>query len=297
MTLPDTPRDDLALFEACRDRLFGLAYRMLGTVSDAEDIVQTAFLRWQERSTEPVQAPQAYLTRIVTRLAIDALRTAERERRQYPGPWLAEPLPPQIEHAGEAARERKDTLSLGFLWLLEQLTAQQRAVFVLREALELSYAEIAETLAKSEGACRQAYRRAKARIGTPQPQPDDATTARDLVERFLEAAARGDQDTLVDLLAPEARLVSDGGGEVVAARNPIHGADAIARFVLGVVAKSRERLAWEIWPASQRATIVVWIDDALQSIWSLTLAETRIAGLYGVANPDKLQPFLAPRGG
>lgn len=284
--------DAAAVFAEQRPRLFGLAYRMLGSVADAEDVVQDAFLRWQEaveRET-PVESPSAYLTTIVSRRCLDELRSARRRREEYVGPWLPEPL--LTDEGLDPARttELTDTLSTAFLVVLEALSPGERAAFLLHDVFGYGYEELARILGRGEPACRQLVARARRRLAERRPRfdvsPDEHAR---LLDEFLHAASRGDLDGLVGLLAEDAVLQADGGGVARAARHPIYGADRVARWVLGVLEKASSTARFEVAPVNGLPGIVMRDGDALVSVASLDVRDGRIQGIYVVANPDKLR--------
>ncbi len=222
-----------------RPRLFSIAYRMLGSVMEAEDAVQEAYLRWRRASGGEVRSEKAYLSAVVTRLCIDRLRSARARREEYVGPWLPEPLPD--ERAPDVAETvaLEDSLSMAFLVLLESLTPVERAVFLLREVFGYEYAEIAGIVGKSEANCRQISRRARASVAARRPRFERSPEQGErLMREFLEACAAGDMGGLLAVLADDVTLWSDGGGKTRAARNPIHGAANVARFLFGTLQKA-----------------------------------------------------------
>jgi RNA polymerase sigma-70 factor (ECF subfamily) len=287
--------DPVQVFERQRPRLRAIAYRMLGALGDAEEVVQDAYLRWHAADIGAIAAPEAWLVTATTRLAIDRLRTAAAERRAYVRPWLPEPWlgdpdePPEPAAAAPYHRlERAADLSIAFLLLLERLAPEERAAFVLREAFEESYAEIARALGRSEAACRQLVHRARARVQGGRPR---FTTGRDeqrrLLERFLQAIEAGDQGAVLALLAPDAVLASDGGGKVRAARNVIRGPDRVARFLLGV-ARKLAGLAPEIRLINGAPGVLRWEGERAHSTLSIAADDAGIHAVYIVLNPDKL---------
>src|SRR5262245_26333710 len=225
---------DEAGFEAHRPRLFSIAYRMLGSASEAEDVVQDAWLRARTDERADVRSPRAYLTTIVTRLCIDRLRSAERTRMEYPGPWLPEPLAEPNQESAELA----SSLTTAFLILLEQLSPTERAVFLLREVFELDFDEIAGNVGKSEANTRQILTRARRRLRDSRPRVTaPRREAEEIVRRFRHACASGDVEELMAVLQTDAELIADGGGKASAATRPVLGADRIAKFVLGYAGK------------------------------------------------------------
>ncbi len=277
--------------------LFSIAYRMLGSVVEAEDIVQETFLRWQQTDGEDVRSPKSYLSTIATRLCIDQLRSARAQREEYIGPWLPEPLtaehiPPMDDRLALA-----DSLSMAFLLLLQTLTPTERAVFLLREVFDYDYGDIANIVDKSESNCRQISRRARQRVVDRQPRFDVASEeVTRMMERFLHAATTGDMDGLLSLLADDATLWSDGGGKVVAAVNPIHGADKITRFFLGLLKKAPAGFAVRLAAINEQPGIIAYVNGRPQSVAAFDVLDGKIHAVRVVVNPDKLRrvPPLEP---
>jgi RNA polymerase sigma-70 factor, ECF subfamily len=274
--------------EQQRERLFAIAYGMLGTTAEAEDVVQEAFARWHEADRAGVRSPAAFLTTVVTRLAIDRLRSAGRRRVDYVGPWLPEPLVAELDPA-EVVSEAEQ-LSLALLATLERLNPVERAVFLLRDVFDLDYAEIAETVGKEEANCRQIGRRARARLGEPVRRYRATREEEDeLLGAFVAAAGSGDVDRLTGLLARDAVLWADGGGRVKAALNPLYGADRIARFLIAIAGKEP--------PGGRTVPVRVNGDPGFQTdtaagprgVVAFELAEGLIVGIRIVVNPDKLR--------
>lgn len=276
-----------AAFEAQRPYLRAVAYRLLGRVGDAEDVVQEAWLRWREVDRATVMDDRAYLTQVTTRLAIDRLRREQRRRETYVGPWLPEPLALEPDVADRV--ELADSVEMALLVVLETLSPLERAVFVLREAFGAPYEEIALVVDRSEDAVRQLAHRARRHVDERRPRFDaDARTRREVTERFLAAAAGGDVDALMELLAPDVTLVSDGGGVVRAALRPIEGADAVARWLAGVAARGLAEPSMEIVELNGGPAAVVRSRGELQAAIVLGVAGGRVRAVYLVANPEKL---------
>lgn len=282
--------DALATFEAQRPRLLRIAYRMLGTRRDAEDVVQDAWLRFARVELSTVREPEAFLVRMVTRLAIDALRAAKLRRADYVGPWLPEPVvgrattapaPDEVVALGEE-------LSLAFLLLLEQLSPHERAVFLLRQSFDLSFAEIAEVVGRSEVACRQLDRRARLKLRSaeaPPPAPHDEHAR--LLASFLAAARDGDLEGLTRLLAADAVATSDGGGRVTAALRPIEGADKVARMMVGLA--RRDPGATLEWRAvNGRPGALFTLGGQPFAVLTIEVEAGRIRRVLLLVNPDKL---------
>jgi RNA polymerase sigma-70 factor, ECF subfamily len=280
--------DPLAAFERERGRLFGIAYRMLGSVAEAEDVLQDAWLRWQAVDHAEIENPAAYLVRLVTRLSIDTLGAARNRLTDYVGPWLPEPLVGGDDPA--ALQELADDLSTAFLLLLERLTPVERAVFLLRESFDFNYREIAYVVGKTEENCRQIDRRARKHLDEHRrPAPADPAEHDRLLGGFLRAIQDGDLDGMVALLAQDATLYSDGGGKAKAAQKPIHGALSIARFLIGI-RRQAEGMNLELRPTlvNGRTGFVTLVDGRPFNVFSLDTEPGRIRGIYVVVNPDKL---------
>jgi RNA polymerase sigma-70 factor (ECF subfamily) len=269
-------------------RLFAIAYGMLGSSVEAEDVVQEAFLRWHAQDRSAVRSPAAFLTTMVTRLAIDRLRSAERRRVEYVGPWLPEPLVSELD-AAEVVAEAEQ-LSLALVATLERLNPVERAVFLLRDVFDFDYSEIAEIVDKAEANCRQIGRRARARVGEPHRRfRPTVEEERELLRVFVAATQRGDTEALTGMLARDAVLWTDGGDKVKAARKPVDRAERIARFLVNIA--SREPPGLRIRPVRVNGDPGVRTDTASgpRGVIALELAEGQIVGIRIIANPDKLR--------
>ena len=274
----------LELFLAERPRLRALAYRMLGSLSDAEDVVQDAWLRWTAADTGGVDSPRAFLTTLTARLALDRLRAARASRETYVGPWLPEP----VVAPDDAPEEPEGSVPLALLVLLERLTPEQRAVYVLREAMELSYAEIAGILGRTPESCRQIMKRAREGLDGPPRFTADDRASRALAAAFDQASASLDYRRIVALFGGDAVLVSDGGGVARAALNPIRGPDRIARFLLGVQRKND--LRFELTPVRVNGApgFVVRARGRVLGVLGIEAEDGLIRRLYLIVNPHKL---------
>jgi RNA polymerase sigma-70 factor (ECF subfamily) len=285
------------IFESTRPLLFSIAYRMLGSVTDAEDLVQDAFVRWLEAPEAEVRAPRAYLATIVSRLAINQLQSARIKRETYVGPWLPEPL--VTEHAPDPSEpiELAESLSMAFLMMLERLSPTERAVLLLHDVFDFDYSEIARILDKSEANCRQLLARAKKHIGEPQTRFEvDSSQADRLLHRFIEATRAGDIDGLLGVLSDDITLWADGGGKVPgAALRPIHGADAVARFVVQR-ARSGASLGRVLRPTliNGQPGFIIYDGGEPRAALILEPRDGRIHGIYAIANPDKLHALSLP---
>jgi len=281
---------DMDDFETYRPLLFAIAYRMLGSASDAEDIVQEAYLRYRATPADQIRAPKAYLSTIVTRLCFDELKSARAAREQYIGPWLPEPLLTSAPSLTPLQTiEQRESISMAFLVLLERLTPQERAVFLLREVFGYRYQEIAEIVGVSAPGCRQLFHRAKERIAGEQPRFEASPEAhRQLVELFLAACQRGDLQTLTETLAQDVAAWSDSGGKVPAARQPVRGRDTIMRFALGLMRKAFADARFTIEEVNGVPALLTWSGAVLTTVIVWHVAGGQIQAAYVVLNPDKL---------
>jgi RNA polymerase sigma-70 factor (ECF subfamily) len=279
-------------FEPNRRRLFGLAYRMLGSRAEAEDVVQDAFVRWHQSDRSAIRNAEAWLVTTATRLAIDRLRALKTEREAYVGPWLPEPMmrdhPPSPDHHVELAAD----LSMAFLVLLERLGPEERAAFLLHDVFDFGYAEIATVLDKSEDACRQIVSRARSRVRSERQryQPKEAERL-SLLQRFRDALEARDEQTLLKLFAPDATWTADGGGKTAASPRPIEGAAKIVRLVLTL----RERLQTgvtelDLVDVNGETGLRVRSHGQVIAVMSMLTDGEQIHGVYAVVNPDKLRP-------
>ncbi|MBA0051152.1 RNA polymerase sigma-70 factor [Streptomyces sp. AJS327] len=286
------------LFEDQRGLLFGVAYRMLGRVADAEDVVQETWLRWAGAERQDVREPRAYLVRITTRLAVDRLRQLNARRESYVGPWLPEPLPTDVWNApvpdGARRVELAESVSLAVLVVLESLSPLERAVFVLREAFGFPHAEIATVLERSEAAVRQLAGRARRHVDERAPRFDvDPARQRDLTERFLAAATGGDLRGLLDLLADDARLAGDGGGRSKAPLREIVSADKIGRFLAAVGGTAAAQATFALTEVNGAVAVLAARDGVPTHVMVLGVRDDRVSHVYLLLNPDKLG-HLAP---
>ena len=281
---------DASTFEAHRPLLFSIAYRMLGSASEAEDVVQDAWLRARQDEDADVRSPRAYLTTIVTRLCIDHLRSAERTRMVYPGPWLPEPLAEPNQESAELA----SSLTTAFLVLLERLTPTERAVFLLREVFELDFDDIAKTIGKSAANTRQILTRARSRLQEPRRRfTVPRRESEEVVRRFRHAVGTGSVDELMAVLHADATLVSDGGGKAAAATRPVLGADRIAKFMLGYAGKAQwSESDFQLVTINGAPGLLIRHPLSGDGAYSFDIDEGRIRAVYVMRNPDKLRGFL-----
>ena len=283
--------DDATLaFSRHRPRLKGIAYRMLGSVAEAEDVVQDAWLRWHEAAHDALDSSEAWLVTVTTRIAIDRLRAAKAHRTHYIGTWLPEPLVSDSPATPEQLLGRAEDLSMAFLTVLERLTPEARAAFLLREVFDVDYDEIARTLGKTEAACRQLVHRAKTQV-----REDDRpkqNVSRDIHLRllggFAEAAQRGDIHALKALLAEDVAIVSDGGGKVASFGQPVVGGQRVAQIYFAVARRFPGAVRVEVADVNGAPGLLRWVDGVLESVQSIEWDGERITRIHAQRNPDKL---------
>lgn len=276
-------------FETHRPRLFGLSYRLLGSRSDAEDVVQDTWLRWQQTDRSGIRDAEAWLVTAATRLGIDRLRAARLQRERYTGPWLPEPAEIDESPTPEHSAEIIEQVSLAFLAVLERLGPEERAAFLLKEAFDYDYAQIAPLLEQSEANCRQMVHRARERVQAGRPRFDVAPeNHRRLLERFMDAARRGDQPAITALLREDAQLVSDGGGKAQAVTRPLLGAVRIARLFWAAYRRQDPAITWRMGRVNGEPAILRYRNGRLAAVMVAVSDGDRIVELYSVINPDKL---------
>lgn len=280
-------------FESYRPYLFAIAYRMLGSAMDAEDMVQETYLRYQATKAETIQSLKAYLSTILIRLCMDQLHLARRKREQYVGPWLPEPI--LTEETSDTASpekrvETEESISLAFLVLLEQLQPFERAVFLLREVFEYEFAEIAAMLEKSEAACRRSFSRAKKHLVERRPRfPPVPETHQHLLTSFLTAVQSGEMTTLTNLLSENVMMWTDAGGRTrTAALHPLRGRDAVARMSLGTKRFWPENARFELREVNGQAALIGRVDGRAFSVLALDVEQGQIQAIRIIANPEKL---------
>jgi RNA polymerase sigma-70 factor (ECF subfamily) len=286
--------DRLATFYRHRRRLLSIAYRMLGSMSDAEDMLQETFIRWQQSSEEEIESPEAFLVTIISRLCLNYLQSARVKREEYFGSWLPEPV--MTGGAGDPAAtfQTEDSVSMAFLVMLERLNPLERATFLLREVFEYEYAEIARMLEQSVANCRQLLRRARQHL---RQQPRfDATPAQqeELLHQFLHASARGEMDGLLALFSKDIVLYADGGGKTTAVPNPIYGAEHVFRFLMGARRKFLPAdLVRKVTQINGAPAVITYLNGKPYSVLALGIAEGCIRNIFIVSNPDKLTHLSA----
>lgn len=292
-------KSDSSVYEELRPLVFSIAYRMLGSVTEAEDLVQEAYLRFHRATThgDVIESPKAFLTTVTTRLAIDTLRSARARHESYVGVWLPEPLLISTESDPAVKVEVDDSLSIAFLLLLQTLSPVERAIFLLREVFDYGYDEIAQVTGKTEDNCRQIFNRAKKRIsaGTPRFSASQQDQ-RELAARFFAAADEGNLASLVSYLAANATFCGDGGGKANAYPRPIHGADHVARLFAALFARGHELAATgRVALVNGHPGIVTFdANGGLISVMALDIADGAIQNVHSIVNPDKLRHLGFP---
>jgi RNA polymerase sigma-70 factor (TIGR02957 family) len=295
------PQADTKTFEAHRDLMFALAYRMLGTVADAEDAVQDAWLSWSAAPRDDVADPRRYLAKVITNTSLNRLRAARARREAYVGPWLPEPL---LSHTGSDVTQRPEvaeSVSVAMLVVLESLTPDERAVFVLREVFGFGYAEIGAALGRPETTVRQIGHRAREHVHARRPRFEvDHGQQREVTQRFLDAAAGGDIDRLISVLAPDVTLLSDGGGVARAARRPVTGADKVARLLHGLATRPGVGLDLidavpELAEINGGPGVMYVHDGRVLAAVTWMVSGGLVAAVQIVTNPDKLAALSARR--
>jgi RNA polymerase sigma-70 factor (ECF subfamily) len=280
---------DSSQFAALRPRLFSIAYRMLGTRADADDVVQDAWLRWHGSDRAQVQSPEAWLVTIATRLAVDRLRARLSERSTYVGWWLPEPIVELDERTPESSAELASEVSMAFMWVLERLSPEERAAFLMRQVFEHEYADIADMLGKSEAACRQMVHRAQQRVQQQQPRfavPREQHQA--LLGRFMAAAQNGDRAAMKTLLADDVQLVADGGGKVNSYLRVLHGAGRVAGSFWSLEHQYPQQVMYRQARINGEPGLLRYVGGKLESAQSFLIDNDRIVAVFIVRNPDKL---------
>jgi RNA polymerase sigma-70 factor, ECF subfamily len=281
-------------FEAVKPRLFGLAYRMLGSRAEAEDVVQEAYVRWHQADETSIRNSEAWLVTTATRLAIDRLRALKTEREAYVGPWLPEPLIGSPPPPPDRDVELSSDLSIAFLVLLERLAPEERAAFLLHDVFDCGYAEIADLLGKSEAASRQIVHRARGRVRGEQQRFHATEAARvRMLKTFVAAVEARDEQTLLQLLAPDATWTADGGGKAAAVPHPIEGAPAIVKLLLGLQKRfAREGVTMHLGSINGETGLLISLGDRVGAAVTIVTDGERIASAYAIVNPDKLPPTV-----
>lgn len=287
-----TERETMDQFEQYRPLMFSIAYRMLGSVTEAEDTLQDAYLRYRQMPAGSIASPKAFLSTVVTRLCLNHLQAARVQRESYLGPWLPEPLLTEEDPESPTSQaERLESISMAFLVLLERLTPVERAVFLLREVFDYPYPDIAEIVGKDEVSCRQILSRAKKFIAGSRPRFTPSTEQHQhLLQQFLEAVEEGDLDGLTQLLASDVTLWTDGGGKVRgAATRILHGQEAVARFMIASQRFIQAMFTTDITEVNGEPALLLRVDGHPFSVVSVTIAQQHIQEIRVIANPDKLR--------
>ena len=286
---------DAERFEDYRSLMFSIAYRMLGSITEAEDIVQEAYLRYQAASPERIVSHKAFLSTVVTRLCLNHLELARIQREAYIGPWLPEPALTDMDDRFTPAyqAEMHESVSMAFLVLLEQLTPAERAVFLLREVFDYDYAEVAAIVGKEEAACRQLLRRAKQHIAEHRPRFKPTPEAhRQILTHFIQAVSNGELAGLLALLADDVELSADGGGKALGAiTRPLRGRDAVSRFLLASPRFSPAGSQVEVVQVNGDPALVVQVGGQARVVLSLGIDQGQVRAIWVIGNPDKLQAF------
>jgi RNA polymerase sigma-70 factor (ECF subfamily) len=290
MREPRTLTNPTETFEEQRPLLIGAAYRILGSRSDAEDVVQDAWIRWSGVEHDSVDQPRAFLLTVTTRLALNRLRQLAARKESYVGPWLPEPVATDTRGDGEAAAQLADEVSMAMLIVLESLTPLERAAFVLTEVFGMSAPEVAGALDRSPAAVRQLVHRARSHVEARRPrQVVSEERHREITEQFMAAAAGGDITSLLQVLSPDVVLVTDGGGLRQAALRPIHGADKVLRWLAGVLGKPESAgMEFELRSVNGELAIVATSEEGVDGVIFVTVEDDRITALHGIRNPEKL---------
>ncbi|WP_395400035.1 RNA polymerase sigma factor SigJ [Pseudoduganella sp. UC29_106] len=286
---------DAEVFAAHRKRLFSIAYRMLGVRADAEDIVQDAWLRWHGSDRTGVLSVEAWLVTVTTRLAIDRLRALKAEREAYSGFWLPEPIVEMDEHTPESQAEMASDLSMAFMWVLERLSPEERAAFLMRQVFDYEYAEVAEMLGKSEAACRQMVSRASERVQQEKVRFEvRREDHRNILQRFVAAAHSGQQDAIRAFISDDMQFVGDGGGKVPSYPYIVRDPDMIAELYAKFSKSGKTR--YELVLLNGQPGLLRYIGSKLESIQCLETDGERITGFYVIRNPDKLAKLASSSG-
>jgi RNA polymerase sigma-70 factor (TIGR02957 family) len=286
--------DAINTYTRLRPRLQGIAYRMLGSSAEAEEVVQDAWLRWHETEQNRVENTEAWLVSVTTRLSIDRLRTAKVQREHYVGTWLPEPLLSASPISPEQMLERADDVSVAFLMLLERLAPEARAAYLLHEVFDADYSEVAEALGKTEAACRQIVHRAKTQLRDERPRHIVAReTQLRLLRGFADAAVQGEFAALKAMLADDAQLVSDGGGKVPSIRAPLMSGQRVAQLYYATRLRHPGVVRYEVVVINDQWGLLRFIDDTLESAQSLETDGERIVLIHIQRNPDKLARIVA----
>lgn len=284
--------EKVKIFEQHRKKLFGIAYRMLGTNVEAEDIMQEAYIRWHKTNLEKIKNTEAWLVTVVTRLSIDRLRKAKNERENYIGPWLPEPLAVSSLPTPEEDAEFSSSLSLAFMVLLEKLSPTERAVFLLHDIFECAYSDVARIIDKTEAASRQIVSRARKRIRTEENRFEaDERERENLIQKFAIASNTGDEQTLLSLFSDDVRMTSDGGGKITAARKIVYGSKRLVRLFTIVGLKYGDAFEYLLTSINGEMGLLMLHESKPFAATTFEFKDGKISALYRVMNPEKLEAF------
>lgn len=283
-------------FTALRPLLFTIAYEILGSATESDDVLQESYLRWAEVDLDTVRDTKSYLAQLVTRQSLNALRAQARRREEYVGPWLPEPLLVDTDDAGSDV-VLAESVSMAMMVVLESLTPDERAVFVLREVFGFGHDEIAAAVGKSAAAVRQMAHRAREHVQARRKrfEPVDAATSEQITVQFFATAATGDVSSLIELLAPDVVWTADSAGKVSAARRPVHGADRVARLIIGLLRTAGEQGRVELATYNNAPALKLYLGDSFEGVITVEITDGRISHFYAMRNPEKLTTVAIPR--
>lgn len=283
-------------FTALRPLLFTIAYEILGSATESDDVLQESYLRWAEVDLDTVRDTKSYLAQLVTRQSLNALRAQARRREEYVGPWLPEPLLVDTEDAGSDV-VLAESVSMAMMVVLESLTPDERAVFVLREVFGFGHDEIAAAVGKSAAAVRQMAHRAREHVQARRKrfEPVDAATSEQITLQFFATAASGDVSSLIELLAPDVVWTADSAGKVSAARRPVHGADRVARLIIGLLRIGGDEGRVELATYNNAPALKLYLGESFEGVITVEITEGRISHFYAMRNPEKLTTATIPR--
>jgi RNA polymerase sigma-70 factor (ECF subfamily) len=283
-------------FTALRPLLFTIAYEILGSATESDDVLQESYLRWAEVDLDTVRDTKSYLAQLVTRQSLNALRAQARRREEYVGPWLPEPLLVDTDDAGSDV-VLAESVSMAMMVVLESLTPDERAVFVLREVFGFGHDEIAAAVGKSAAAVRQMAHRAREHVQARRKrfEPVDAATSEQITLQFFATAATGDVSSLIELLAPDVVWTADSAGKVSAARRPVHGADRVARLIIGLLRTAGEQGRVELATYNNAPALKLYLGDSFEGVITVEITDGRISHFYAMRNPEKLTTVAIPR--
>ena len=282
--------DKETVFQQNRSDLINIAYGMLGDLSDARDIVQDAYIKWDGINSEKVNKPKSYLKSIVSRLCIDRFRSAKRQREEYFGPWLPQPVADSEGRLPDSNIQLHDKLTIALLHVLENLSPDQRAIYLLHDVFDYQFSEIAQLLDKKSATCRKAAQRARQKIESSDPPETSSTQeSEQIVEDFIDALRSRDIGKIRQLITDDAVMYSDGGGKATAAPKPIESLNKVSKFLISITEKTAGHVYVEQTTVNNRPGFRAYIDEELHSIWSFDVRDGQIRKIFSVLNPDKLQ--------